>query len=126
MTCAFGRCLVDTGSDVSLARREVLTRLCLSSTPVSISHLGGETVLQEMGTLHLDSVPSALDSACLFGVMAVDETQLPDGIAALLGLTDILLLQLSVDHVLAHQGCDWRLACPSFWWKTCLRSLGLS
>ena len=124
VTCALGRCLVDTGSDVSLARRDALTRLCLASTPLVVSHLGGETVIQEMGTLHLDSLPSALNSACLFGVMAVDETQLPEGVVALLGLPDIFLLQLSVDYVIAHQGCDWRSACPSSSWDYCLRCVG--
>ncbi len=58
--------------------------------------------------------------------MAVEETQLPDSIVALLGLPDILLLQLSVDYIiLTHQGCDWRLACPSPFWDNCLRFFGL-
>ncbi len=125
VTCALGRCLIDTGSDVSLVRREALTRLCLASTPLVISHLQGETIIQEMGTLHLDSLPAALNSACLFGVMAVEETQLPKGVVALLGLPDIFLLQLSVDYVMAHQGCDWRSACPSSFWDYCLRGVGL-
>jgi hypothetical protein len=77
-----------------------------------------------MGTLHLDGRPSALCSDCLLGVMAVDGTQLPDGVVALLGLPDILALRLSVDYVIAHQGCDWRLACPSSFWDSCLRFLG--
>ena len=108
-----------------MARRDVLFQVALATEPVVVSHLGGETIIQEMGTLHLDSLPSARNSACLFGVMAVEETQLPEGVVALLGLPDIFLLQLSVDYVMAHQGCDWRSACPSSFWDYCLWGVGL-
>ncbi len=106
---------------LSLARREALTHLCLSSAPIKIAHLGGETIFREMGTFHFDGRPPSLNTDCLLGVMAVDETQLPEGAVALLGLPDIQTLKLSVDYVIAHPGCDWRSTLPSSFWDSCLR-----
>jgi hypothetical protein len=113
VTCSVGRCLLDTGSDVSLALRELLAQRCLSSPSMEISHLGGVTILQDMGTLHLDGLPLRPASLGIAGVFAVDSTALPEGVVALLGVPDIARLALSLDYVLAHPGCDWRAARPS-------------
>jgi hypothetical protein len=52
-----GRCLhvVDSCSDVTLARRDMLHRLHLHrvSAPVIIAHLEGETILREAGSLRM-------------------------------------------------------------------------
>jgi hypothetical protein len=46
-----GRCLIDSCSDVSIARRDVLTDVCTTRFPAVLGHLGGETFLCEVGTL---------------------------------------------------------------------------
>jgi hypothetical protein len=45
VSCPAGLCLIDTCSDVSMARREVLRGLRVSNLEVVIAHLGGETSL---------------------------------------------------------------------------------
>jgi hypothetical protein len=51
--CLVGRCLVDTCSDVSVARRDVLIDPYRVRDAVVVGHLGGESQLYEAGTLEL-------------------------------------------------------------------------
>jgi hypothetical protein len=67
VVCSAGLCLIDTCSDVSMARRDVLTSLGIGDTAVVIAHLRGETSLQEIGTLTLEA-----DLAVLCNVFAVN------------------------------------------------------
>jgi hypothetical protein len=122
VTCGIGRCILDTGSDVSLALRGRLSRNCLSPSAVEISHLEGCTILQEMGTLHLDDPLLGRPSPGIDGVFAVDSSVLP---GALLGVPDIRRLALSLDYVLAHPGCDWHSARPSSCFDVCLQVVGV-
>ncbi len=50
-----GRCLVDTCSDVSIARRDVLTGVHYAGPDqnILVGHLGGETLLRNAGTFEL-------------------------------------------------------------------------
>jgi hypothetical protein len=121
VTCGIGRCILDTGSDVSLA----LSRNCLSPSAIEVSHLGGCTILQEMGTLHLDDPLLGRPSPGIDGVFAVDPSALPGDAVALLGVPDIRRLALSLDYVLAHPGCDWHAARPSSCFDLCLRAVGV-
>jgi hypothetical protein len=52
--CSAGLCLIDTCSDVSLARRDVLHPLQRVDDPVVISHLGGEICFDEVGSFVLE------------------------------------------------------------------------
>jgi hypothetical protein len=54
VVCPTGRCLIDTCSDVSLARHDVLTNVRFVAEPVVVGHLGGETLLRQAGSLQLD------------------------------------------------------------------------
>jgi hypothetical protein len=83
-----GLCLIDTCSDVSLARRDVLHALQRVDDPVVISHLGGESCFEEVGSFVLESdrVPPVI----LPRVFAVDETSLPAGVVALLGVDSLV------------------------------------
>jgi hypothetical protein len=125
VTCGIGRCIPDTGSDVSLALRERLSHNCLSPSTVEVSHLGGCTTLQEMVTLHLDDPLLGRPSPGIDGVFAVDSSALPGDVAALLGVPDIRRLALSLDYVLTHPGCDWQSARPSSCLDVCLRMVGV-
>jgi hypothetical protein len=123
VTCPSGRCLVDTCSDVSLAKRDALSNK--EAAHVSIEHLGGETVLEESGVFSMDGPLAGPYAVCLSNVMAVDADQLPDGFIALIGLPDARCLALSLDYIMAHPGCDWRLARPTTCLERMLRFLGL-
>jgi hypothetical protein len=46
-----GRCLVDSCSDITLARRDVLEQIRFAASPAVVAHLGGETTLHEVGPL---------------------------------------------------------------------------
>jgi hypothetical protein len=98
-----GLCLVDSCSDVTLARRDVLSSLHLVASPVVIAHLGGDTILREAGSLTL-GVPGA--GTTLHDVLAVDVMDLPAGVVALIGVADVRLLGISLDAILARPGCD--------------------
>jgi hypothetical protein len=56
VTCPAGRVFLDTGSDISLARRDLLLGLHLFLSPVAVEHLGGEAILQEAGSFNLDGI----------------------------------------------------------------------
>ncbi len=75
IVCSAGLCLIDTCSDVSMARRDVLTAIGMSETAVVIAHLGGETSLQEIGTFTLEA-----ELAVLCNVFAVNTEELPAGV----------------------------------------------
>jgi hypothetical protein len=125
VTCGVGRCILDTGSDTSLALRELLAHRCMTANAIEIAHLGGVTILEEMGTLHLDGAPPRLAALGIAGFFAVDAAALPEGVVALLGVPDIRRLSLSLDYVLANPGCDSQAARPSNFLDTCLRFLGV-
>ncbi len=107
--CSAGLCLIDTCSDVSMARRDGLTSVRRGETAVVIAHLGGETTLQqEVGTLTLE-----VGSAVLCNVFAVRTEDLPAGVVALIGVADARRLGLSLDRIAAHPGCRLQDARPS-------------
>ncbi len=110
VTCPAGPCLIDTCSDVSLARRDALR--CVVPCHEIVEHLGGETVLLHHGVFSLDG-PDFTNSfaVSLSGVFAVEAVHLPGGFVALLGLRDVRSLAISLDYVMANPGCDWRSAC---------------
>jgi hypothetical protein len=99
-------CLVDSCSDITIARRDVLSSLRPVDAPVVVAHLGGDTILREAGTLQL-GVPGVDSSiATLHDVLAVGILDLPDGVIALLGVGDVRRLGLSLDAILARPGCN--------------------
>ncbi len=106
--CPAGLCLIDTCSDVSLARRDVLSRLKVSSDAVVIAHLGEETILTEVGCFVFEGEQAA--SEVLENVFAIDGSNLPAGVVALLGVADIRRLGLSLDYVAEHPGIPWQQA----------------
>ena len=105
-----GLCLIDTCSDVSLARRDVLHSLQLVDDSVVISHLGGESRFDEVGSFALEG--ERRPPVVLLRVFAVDETSLPAGVVALLGVADVRSLGLSLDAIAAKPGCHWEQALP--------------
>jgi hypothetical protein len=92
--CPSGRCLVDTCSDVSVARCYVLVGIHYVQHLVLVGHMGGETLLREAGTLELRSFSGAA-STFLYDVHVVEPSMLPAGIVALFGVADIQSLNLS-------------------------------
>jgi hypothetical protein len=112
----------DTCSDVSLAKRDALSNK--AAAYVSMEHLGGETVLEESGVFSMDGPLAGPYAVCLSNVMAVDADQLPDGFVALIGLPDVSCLDLSLDYIRAHPGCDWRAASEQPALSRCFDSLG--
>jgi hypothetical protein len=122
VVCSFGICLIDTCSDVSLARREVLREILEVDEPVVINHLGGETRLHDAGSFTLESLRDS--HVALQGVFAVNSSELPAGAVALLGVADVRLLGLSLDRIADDPGCHWedaRLRRPprSVWSRLC-------
>ncbi len=103
-------CLIDTCSDVTLARRDVLTSVRRAETAVVISHLGGETNLRDFGTLDLE--PHRACPVTLCNVFAVDAGGLPAGVVALIGMSDVIRLGLSLDRIAARPGCPLEEARP--------------
>ncbi len=108
--CSAGLCLIDTCSDVSLARRDVLHSLQVDD-PVVISHLGGESSFEEVGSFVLEG--DRRPPVTLPRVFAVDCSSLPAGVVALLGVADIQFLGLSLDAIAARPGCHLERARPS-------------
>ncbi len=103
-----GRCLVDTCSDVSVARRDVLTELqqVTGDRAISVGHLGGETLLEEAGVFEMASFGRS-PSIYLTDVYVVEPEMLLAGVVALLGVTDIRELGLSLDAVMLSPGNPW-------------------
>jgi hypothetical protein len=66
--------------------------------------MGGETVLGEAGTLELRSFSGA-PFTFLRDVHVVDPELLPAGVVALLGVSDIRALSLSLDAVMDNPDC---------------------
>ncbi len=106
VVCPLGRCLVDTCSDVSVARRDVLTAAYFVQEAVIVGHLGGESTLEEVGTLELGSSVGR-GPAVLTDVFVVEPYMLPAGVVALLGVSDIRRLGLSLDAVMGRPDCFW-------------------
>ncbi len=105
---AQGRCLVDTCSDVTVARLDVLVRVRLVQ-PVVVNHLGGETTLNRAGDLTLGGRASSA-TAELSEVLGVEHNELPAGIIALLGMGEVRRLGMSLDFIASNPGCSWELA----------------
>ncbi len=106
-----GRCLIDSCSDVSVARRDVLTNVHPVDAAIVVDHLGGETFLNEVGTLQWGGSEEA-PAVILHDVFVVEPTGLPAGIVALLVAGDIRRLGISLDAVLANPDREWKLAVP--------------
>jgi transposase InsO family protein len=100
-----GMCLVDSCSDITIARRDVLRDLARVDAPIVVAHLGGDTILREAGTLHLGVSGVDANIVTLHEVLAVGALDLPDGIVALIGVADVRRLGLSLDAILARPGC---------------------
>ncbi len=104
IVCSAGLCLIDTCSDFSLAWRDVLTFISRVENAVVIAHLGGETCLQDVGTFALETDQS--DAVTLCNVFAVDVEDLLAGVVALIGVSDVCLLGLSLDRIASDPGCS--------------------
>jgi hypothetical protein len=111
-----GRCLVDTCSDVSVARRDVLAGVHYTGLygDVLIGHLGGETLLRNAGSLELGR-SDGMRPVILTDVYVVEPKMLPAGVVALFGVADIRALGLSLDAVLAHPGHPWEQSVRLSW-----------
>jgi hypothetical protein len=90
--CSSGICLIDTCSDVSLARPDVLLSVREADIPVVVNHLGRNAP----GNDHV-----------LHGVFAVAAHDLPAGVVALIGLSDVRQLGLSLDAIADHPASHW-------------------
>jgi hypothetical protein len=93
-----------------MARIDVLRGLRLSAQEVVIAHLGGETSLAEVGSFVLEG--DAFSAEVLQNVFAIAGDNLPAGVVALLGVSDVVRLGLSLDYINAHPGCPWERARP--------------
>ena len=111
IVCSAGLCLIDSCSDVTLARRDVLVAVSPRETSVAIAHLGGETILREVGTFTLES-EEGREPVILGNVFAVEAGELPAGVVALIGMSDVRRLGLSLDRIAAHPGCSLAEARP--------------
>ncbi len=76
-----------------------------------VGHLGGDSRLEEAGTLELGRMEGA-PPVLLTSVYLVEPEMLPAGVAALLGVADIRALGISLDNVLAHPDRHWEHAVP--------------
>ncbi len=114
--CPLGRCLVDTCSDVSVARRDVLSAVHYAGphNDVLVGHLGGETLLRDAGTLELGRF-DGLRPVMLTEVYVVEPDMLPAGVVALFGVSDIRTLGLSLDDVMANPGRPWEQSVKLSW-----------
>ncbi len=79
-----GRCLIDTCSDVSVSRRDVLYDVHRVLGPVVVGHMGGESLLYEAGSLQLEGADGS-PPVILSDVFVVQPETLPASIVALLG-----------------------------------------
>ncbi len=86
--------ILDSASDVSLARVDALIDVHDSYARVPIAHIEGQTILDK-------DLPDG-DSLL---VHAVTVEQLPKGVVALFGINAIRELGISLDFVLANSGC---------------------
>ncbi len=111
-----GRCLVDTCSDVSVARRDVLSGVHYTGPDhdVLVGHLGGETLLRNAGALELARSDGGRP-VVLTNVYVVEPEMLPAGVVALFGVADIRALGLSLDAVMAHPGRRWEQSVKLSW-----------
>ncbi len=105
---------MDTCSDVSVARREVLVGIHYVQHPVLVEHMGGETLLREAGALELRSFSGAA-STFLYDVRVVEPSMLPAGIVALFGVADIQSLNLSLDAIMANADRSWESSVRRSW-----------
>ncbi len=105
IVCSAGLCLIDSCSDITLARRDILLAFSPAETAVAIAYLGGETSLRDVGTLTLES-EEGRRPIILGNVFAVEAGDLPAGVVALIGVSDVLRLGLSLDRIAAHPGCS--------------------
>jgi hypothetical protein len=106
-----GRCLIDTCSDVSIARRDVLVDIYHAGPEhkVVVGHLGGETLLRNAEIFELER-SGGTAPVVLTGVYVVEPNMLP---ASVIALADIAALGISLDHVLLSPGFPWEQAVPS-------------
>ncbi len=111
-----GRCLVDTCSDVSVARRDVLSGVHHTGPDngVLVGHLGGETLLRNAGTLELERSDRGRP-VVLTDVYVVEPEMLSAGVVALFGVADIRALGLSLDAVMARPGRPWEQSIGFSW-----------
>ncbi len=108
--CPASWCLIDSCSDVSLARRVMMFNVTRAREVVLVSHLGGKTALDEFGTFSLIGGPGQSGAVSLNGVFAIDGAELPEGVVALIGVADVSVMGLSLDFILANPGCEWTSA----------------
>jgi hypothetical protein len=90
---------LDTCSEVSIGRIESLKNVRLAQKPVCIEGIGGMRVLELEGDFSLvDNSEIAL--------FCVEHSDLPPGTQALLGLSHVKSLALSLDFALLHPYCE--------------------
>ena len=119
--CSVGRCLLDTCSDVSIARRDVLSRVRFVLDPVTVDHMGGMTELREAGVFELARRDGGTPIT-LRGVYVVEPETLPAGVVALLGVADIRALGISLDAVMAAPDSHWERAVRTPWYSRLIQS----
>ena len=117
-----GRCLIDTCSDVSVSRRDVLLDVRRVRDPVVVGHMGGESLLYEAGSLLLEGTEGS-PPVILSDVFVVPPETLPAGVVALLGIADIQQLGVSLDAVMALPDGHWTQAVPISFVGRCRRAL---
>ncbi len=78
---------------------------------VVIAHLGGETILRDVGVFTLES-EEGRSPVILGSVFAVEAGDLPAGVVALIGVSDVLRLGLLLDRIATHPGCSLAEARP--------------
>ena len=104
MTSPFGTIAIDTCSDVSTCVTSSLTnvRPCQA---LELHHLGGVTVLNTCGDVVVED-----QTVTMFAVSA---DNLPVGVVMLLGMPEIVKLDISLDFVISNPDCHLRDAIQS-------------
>ncbi len=119
---SIGRCLIDTCSDVSVSRRDVLFNVRQMLDPVVVGHMGGESLLYEAGSIRLESAEGT-PPVVLSDVFVVEPETLPAGIVELIGIADIQTFGISLDAVMALPDSHWTQVVPISFLGRCRRAL---
>jgi hypothetical protein len=94
---------LDTCSEVSIGRIDSLKNVRLAQKPVCVEGIGGMRVLELEGEFSL------VDNSEIT-LFCVEHSDLPPGTQALLGLSHVKSLALSLDFALLHPYCELRAA----------------
>ena len=91
---------LDTCSEISIGRRDILLNLRLAEKPIFIEGVGGTIFLEEEGDILLD------DNKIKTTVFSVGQSNLPPNAQILLGIEDLKGLKVSLDFAMLHPGCE--------------------